>query len=72
MERTMNQMVWAGEDLLLSGRLFSPETIIRNLRAVTPDDIRRIATRIFVESKLNLAAIGPISENKGAVKWLRL
>jgi predicted Zn-dependent peptidase len=72
MDRTMSQMLWAGENLLLSGKLLSPEEHIRNLRAVTPKDIQRIANRIFLEKKLNLAMIGPRPEEKGAVKWLKL
>ncbi len=72
MDRVMSQMMWAGENLLLSGKALSPEEVIRNIQAVTREDIRRIANHIFVENQLNLAVIGPLTDRKEAMKWLKL
>jgi len=72
MDRVMSQMIWTGENLLLSRKIESPEEVIRKIHAVTPEDIQRIANRIFAENQLNLAVIGPVPEGKKAVKWLKL
>lgn len=71
MDRVMSQMMWAGENLLLSREVPSHEKIMRRLQAVTTDDIHRIANKIFVDDRLNLALIGPVSGDKGGVGWLK-
>ena len=68
----MSQMMWTGENLLLSRKIMGPEEVIRHIRAVTREDIQRIANDIFVEDQLNLAVVGPIPEQKEVAKWLRL
>jgi predicted Zn-dependent peptidase len=72
MDRVMSQMMWTGENLLLSRKVQSPNEIIQNLRAVTREDIQRIANGIFLEGRLRLAVIGPLSVQNEAVKWLKL
>lgn len=72
LDRVMSQMMWTGENLLLSRKIMTPEEVIRHIQAVTPEDIRRIANDIFVEDHLNLALVGPSFEGKEAVKWLKL
>jgi len=72
MDRVMAQMLWAADSLLLSRKIMSPEEVIRNFQAVTAEDIQRIANNVFLEDQLNLAMIGPISDNEGVVKWLEL
>lgn len=73
MDRVMTQMLWAAESLLLSGRIMTPDEIIREFQAVTLDDIQRIANTIFREDQLNLALIGPVKEKEERVsKWLKV
>lgn len=72
MDRVMSQMLWTGENLLLSRRIESPQEVIRHLHAVTPEDIWRIANTIIVEEQLNLAVVGPTCKQEEAVKWLKL
>jgi len=72
MDRVMSQMMWTGENLLLSRKIESPREVIRHIHAVTPEDIRRIANDVLVENQLNMAVVGPISEGKEAAKWLKL
>jgi predicted Zn-dependent peptidase len=72
MDRVMSLMMWAGENLLLSGKTVSPEETIRNFRAVTSEDIQRIANQFFLEDRLNLAVVGPIEGEKETLKWLKL
>ena len=59
MEDTSSVMMWAGENKLLSGSVPRVEDILEGVRNVTSDDIRRVASIIFREEKLNLALIGP-------------
>ncbi len=72
MDRVMSQMMWAGENLLLSRKVPTQDEIMRSLRAVTSEDIQRIANTIFIEDQLNLALIGPVPDDKGGVEWLKL
>ncbi|MDP2895725.1 MAG: insulinase family protein, partial [bacterium] len=73
MDRVMTQMLWAAESLLLSGRIMTPDEIIREFQAVTLEDIQRIANAIFREDQLNLALIGPVKEKEERVsKWLKV
>lgn len=41
------------------GKILKPQDIFRKIDKVSADDILRVAKDIFVESKLNLAVIGP-------------
>ncbi len=72
MDRVMTQMLWAADSLLLSRKIMTPQEIIHRFQAVTPEDIQRIANNIFLEKQLNLAIIGPISEDKRAATWLKI
>ncbi len=60
-EKTMSRMIWTGEDMLLSGKFFSPDELIEKINRVTTDDIRRIANSLFRSSRLNIAIVGPLS-----------
>ena len=49
----------AGELLLTMGEIEPIESVVEKLRAVTPDDILRVARRIFQDAKPTLAVVGP-------------
>ena len=49
----------AGQELM-KRKIETPEQILARIDKVSADDIMRVAREIFVESKLNLAIIGPI------------
>lgn len=46
------------------GRILKPQNIFRKIDKVSVEDILRVAKDIFVESKLNLAVIGPHKKNR--------
>ncbi len=71
-EKTMSNMVWAGENLLLSKKVIPPHQIIDRLNRVTADDIQRIANKILKHSKLNLAVVGPVSNENQLRESLKL
>jgi predicted Zn-dependent peptidase len=47
---------------ILDGKLISPEAEVKNIRAVTAADIRRVAKKIIVPERLNLAMVGPLKD----------
>lgn len=49
---------------LYSGKILTPEEKFAKIDAVTAGDIKRVANDIFVENKLNFAAIGPFADEK--------
>ncbi len=54
-----------GMQLLLKGEYKTPEQFTREYMAVTADDIRRVAKKLFVAKHANLSVIGPFE--KGVV-----
>ncbi|HKO95458.1 MAG TPA: pitrilysin family protein [Pyrinomonadaceae bacterium] len=46
---------------IIHGRRISPEEIIQNVEAVTPDDLKRIAARYFTSESLALGALGNLN-----------
>ncbi|MBI1884456.1 MAG: insulinase family protein [Chlamydiae bacterium] len=67
MEKSSNQMVYIGESELSSGKILDFDELMAEIRAVTVDDIQRVAQDLFVDKKLNLAIVGPVQREK-AVK----
>lgn len=59
LENTAAQMSWAGECLLSFDRLIDPESVHRRLVAVTPEEVRTLAERLFHRDRLVTAAVGP-------------
>ncbi len=54
---------YVSEQLLLKGSVLTPTEEISKFDAVTAADIQEVARDIFQNAKLNLAMIGPFSEN---------
>ncbi len=46
---------------IIHGRRISPEEIIRQVEAVTPDDMQRLATKYFTSETLSLGALGNLN-----------
>lgn len=62
-EKTMTRMLWMGENLISTGKVPTVGEVLRNVRKVTLDDISRLANRIFNSNDLNIAIVGPVSED---------
>lgn len=60
LEKTMNNMLWVGENLLCSDKVMTMQEMIDKIQEVDVAQIRKVAQDIFVNSKLNLALIGPV------------
>jgi predicted Zn-dependent peptidase len=62
-----------GEQELLENKIKTPKEIITCLDKVTVKEIQRVAQRIFVPEKLNLAVVGPYKDQdrfKNLLQWL--
>lgn len=54
---------WYARQQLLGPEVLEPEEAVSRLEAVQPGDIQRLASAIFQAEKLNLAVVGPFSQN---------
>ncbi len=59
LESTMNNMLWAGENMVSLGRCRTPEEVTDRVEKVTAEDLTRVAKKIFSGGSLNLAVVGP-------------
>jgi len=53
----------AGENLLATGEIEPIESVVEKLRAVSANDLLRVARRVLVANKAALAVVGPNVEN---------
>ena len=61
-----------GSQLLLEGKIRTPEDITKHVDSVEGSDIQKVASDIFKTSKLNLAIIGPYKDETKFEKILKL
>lgn len=61
-EDTLDHLLWAGERLLCSDELPDKEDMRKRIEAVTQEDVRETARKIFRTNGLNLALIGPVPD----------
>ena len=62
LEDTMDQMLWMGGGVISNDQVKSIGDVIKKIKAVTKNDIKRVASEILNPQKLNVAIIGPMSE----------
>lgn len=55
---------WYASQVVMKKELINPEQFLKKIKAVSAADIRRVAKKIFVNSNLNLAAIGAKADEK--------
>lgn len=55
---------WFAEKQLIEEKIETPDETFAKLQKVTLDDIKRVANRLFLPHKANLAIIGPYKEEK--------
>ena len=48
--------------LLMDGSIEPPDVTVERIRAVTADDVRRVAKRVFGERRYSLAVVGPSAD----------
>ena len=64
LEDTMDQMLWMGGGVISNDQVKSMGDVIKKIKAVTRADIKRVATEILNPQRLNVAIIGPMSEDQ--------
>lgn len=64
LEKSSSQMIYLGESEICSGYIMDIKELIRRIRAVKLEDVERVAQFLFVDKKINLAAVGPVEKEK--------
>jgi predicted Zn-dependent peptidase len=72
LEKSMSRMIWMGENLLLSGRVPDPARTVERVKAVSADDVQRIAQGIFRPGRIHLAYVGPAQDEQRLARCLEL
>ncbi len=72
MEDTRNVSGWIGSQELLTGEIKTVDEVVSIVDAITRDDIRRVAQRLFYSDGLSLAIVGPVSDDGRLKKLLAL
>ena len=70
LEGTGSQMMYIGESVLNYGRVVRPEETIEGLRAVTADDVQRVAADVFDPRRMTLSLVTPAGLPLGDTEWL--
>ena len=63
MEDSFSVAAWYARQQLLGPEVLEPSEAISRFEAVQPSDIQRLASAIFQPDRLNLAIVGPFSQN---------
>ena len=72
LEATGSQANWIGENIQAYGRIVPLREIQRELLAVTPGDIRRLARDLFRPERICLALVSPEAHDDRLLRALRL
>jgi predicted Zn-dependent peptidase len=63
MEDTRSVSGWMGGQELLTGEIKTVDEVVSIVDAITRDDIRRVAQRLFHSAGMSLAIVGPLSDS---------
>ncbi|MDD5561138.1 MAG: pitrilysin family protein [Candidatus Omnitrophica bacterium] len=73
LEDTMEYMLWMGESMACTDKVYTLEEVIKEVNKVKIEDLRQVAQQVFKRNKINLALIGPLEkENKRIYSRLNL
>jgi predicted Zn-dependent peptidase len=72
MEDTRSVSGWMGGQELLTGRILTVDEVVSIVDAITSSDIHRVARELFLNSKLNLALVGPVRSKGRLSRLLKL
>jgi predicted Zn-dependent peptidase len=72
MEDTRSVSGWMGGQELLTGRILTVDEVVSIVDAITSSDIHRVARELFLNSKLNLALVGPVRSKGRLGRLLKL
>lgn len=69
LENSRSVAEWYADRELLEGKIETPDEYFAKVDKITLEDVQRVANRLFLKQKANLAIIGPIKDGE---KLLRL
>jgi predicted Zn-dependent peptidase len=72
MEDTFSVAAWFGQQEILGPDVLTLDEAITNIEAATAEDIQRLARKLFLQEKLNLAVVGPFEDQEGFRELLKL
>jgi len=72
MEDTFSVAAWFGQQELLGPDVLTLDEAVANIEAATAEDIQRLAQKLFLQEKLNLAVVGPFKDEEGFRELLKL
>jgi predicted Zn-dependent peptidase len=64
LESSDNMANWFARQALFRDKILIPDDFFEKIDQISPQDIRNVAKKIFVQSNLNLAVIGPYKNKK--------
>ena len=64
MEDTRSVAGWLGGQELLLGEILNVDEIVSIIDSIEADDLLRVARKLFITDKLNLAVVGPMEEKQ--------
>jgi predicted Zn-dependent peptidase len=62
LESPDSQMMWLGENLIGHQRVLNPDKLIRQIEAVTPEEVRVAAALLVHDERLNISVVSPTVE----------
>ena len=72
MEDTRAVSAWMGSQQMVRGTILDVDDVVERVKAVTTEDLRRVASQNLVDDHLNLAVVGPCRGRKRLSKLLKL
>ncbi len=63
---------WVGTQEALHDRVWTPDEALDALRAVSADEVRNLAARLFLDDRLRLAVVAPAGKGRGLERTLRI
>lgn len=72
MEDTRSVAGWMGGQELLTNQIFTLDEVIEKVDAVTVENMQRLASELFLTSKINFALVGPVRNTGKLEKLLKL
>ncbi|MDQ7028407.1 MAG: pitrilysin family protein [Ardenticatenia bacterium] len=72
LEDTYANANWYGYQVALSQETISPEEAIAHIDALTPEDMQRVAGRLFKREQMALSIVGPVQEGYDWTRHIHL
>lgn len=72
LEDTRHVVSWLGSQEIIARSIITPDEAVAILDAITADDLREMARRLFTTDRLSLAVVGPVEDKDLPLSLLKL